>query len=295
MTAAERGFLLLCCDLGEPDRKPLTAAQLRQLRRRLRFSPAPPTPDDQVTEQNLMALGIDRPLARQIAALMNREAALEQYLLLARQEGVAVITCVSESYPRRLSEALGDDAPAVLFCRGELSLLGCRCVSLVGSRRLKPDNRAFAQRIGTLAAGENLVLVSGNAEGADRAAQDACLDAGGAVIAFVPDRLAGQPVGKRQLLISEDGFHLGFSAARALRRNAFIHAMGQKTFVAQSDYGHGGTWAGTMDNLRRGWSEVYVFNDGSEAAAALAGCGAAMTDGAIASILGTKPDQMKLF
>ena len=37
-----------------------------------------------------------------------------------------------------------------------------------------------------------------------------------------------------------------------------IHAMGRKVFVAQSDYGSGGTWSGTVENLKAGWSPVYV-------------------------------------
>ena len=30
MTGAERGFLLLCCHLGDPQRRPLTVAQFRK-------------------------------------------------------------------------------------------------------------------------------------------------------------------------------------------------------------------------------------------------------------------------
>lgn len=295
MTAADRGFLLLCCDLGDPTQKPLTLSQLRLLRRRVRLAAAPEQPERDLTATDLLALGYDLAHARQIEALMDREAQLDQYLRLARQAGVTVLTCAGARYPRQLAQTLGDDAPAVLFCRGELSLLSLPCVALVGSRRLNAANRSFAEQIGSLAAREGYVLVSGNAEGADRAAQDACLKAGGGVISFVPDQLVGQPVARRQLLISEDSFYAEFSAQRALRRNRFIHAMGEKTLVAQCSYGHGGSWSGAMENLRRGWSEVYMFDDGSEAAAALAGCGATLLRKKIDSLLELKPEQTSLF
>ena len=74
--------------------------------------------------------------------------------------------------------------------------------------------------------------------------------------------------------MSEDGFDLPFSTPRALRRNRLIHAMGEKTLVAQASLETGGTWAGTTDNLRRGYSPVFVFDDGSEAANALSSLGA---------------------
>ena len=45
-------------------------------------------------------------------------------------------------------------------------------------------------------------------------------------------------------------------------------------FVAQSDLQKGGTWSGTVKNLRFGWSPVACFRDGSEAAAQLEQMGA---------------------
>ena len=50
--------------------------------------------------------------------------------------------------------------------------------------------------------------------------------------------------------------------------------MGEKTLVAQCRAGAGGTWDGTTENLKRGWSPVFVNADGSEGAEALAARGA---------------------
>ena len=76
------------------------------------------------------------------------------------------------------------------------------------------------------------------------------------------------------LYLSEDDFDAPFSAQRALSRNRCIHALGRMVFVAQSSLQQGGTWDGTVKNLRHGWSNVIVFADGSEAARELERLGA---------------------
>ena len=59
-----------------------------------------------------------------------------------------------------------------------------------------------------------------------------------------------------------------------MRRNRLIHAMGEKTLVAQTSLETGGTWAGTFDNLRHGYSPVFIFDDASPGTKALVSLGA---------------------
>ena len=49
-------------------------------------------------------------------------------------------------------------------------------------------------------------------------------------------------------------------------------------FVAQSELGKGGTWDGTVKNLRFGWSPVACFRDGSESARQLEELGAYLVE-----------------
>ena len=183
----------------------------------------------------------------------------------------------------------------VLFCKGDTRLLQEPCVSLVGSRLISPRNRRFAQRIGKLAAREGFVLVSGNACGADQAAQDACLGAGGRVISFVPDALRTHPPRENLLYISDEGYDVPFSAERALRRNHYIHALSERTFVAQCGEKRGGTWSGTNDNLRRKLSQVYMLQDNSEGAIALNQSGAVFVPENLSSIAELSPRQLSIF
>lgn len=271
MTAAQRCWLLLCAQTGDGE-TPLSPAELQRLHRALTQTGPAADPQRAVTEETLRELGFDAKTSARILRLLSRERTLQAYLDTAGKYGIRALTRLEEPYPAALRR-LGDDAPALLFCRGELSLLGRPAVSLVGSRRLSAQGSAFAAHVGRLAAQEGFVLVSGNAYGADQTAQNACLAAGGSVICVLADSLAAHRPAQNVLCICEDGWQLDFSSHRALRRNRIIHALGRLSFVAQTDYHKGGTWGGSVHALKIGL-KVCVRDDGSPGADALIQLGA---------------------
>ena len=272
MIPAERGFLLLSSHLGEKRRNPLTTAQLRLLADRVRGSQWNGA-DRELEAADLMALGYGSEMAERIQRLLEEEDVLDYYLRKGQILGCTPVTRISENYPLHLRKRLGLDSPGVLWARGNLDLLRQPMVALVGSRELRQENWQFAAEVGRQAAQQGYVLVSGNARGADRTAQESCLKAGGKVISVVADELWKQPLRENILYLSEDDFDEAFSAQRALSRNRVIHALGIVTFVAQSSLQIGGTWDGTVKNLQNHWSDVYGFDDGSEAMTELAQMG----------------------
>lgn len=273
MTGREQGYLLLTNRLGDPACKPLSLSQLDRLGQAVHAAPAP-TQDRAVTCDDLLKMGLEMDFAVQILSLLNRKEQLKQYLKKAKAAGCYPLTRISDGYPVRLLQRLGADAPAVLWCKGDLKLLQRRSVGVVGSRDLQIENYCFANEVGRQAAKQGFAVVSGNARGADSAAQDGCLTNRGFVVSILPDELSKQPAARRVLYLSEDGFDVGFSSYRALRRNRIIHGLGEKTFVAQCAYGRSGTWDGTRNNLRNKLSPVYCFRDGSPAARELEQLGA---------------------
>lgn len=273
MRGAERGFLLLSSCLGDPDRKPLSTAQLRVLADRS-WQMDLPGEDRDLTAADLTALGYGSAMAERILALLSQEDVLDHYLARGRRSGCIPLTRVSTGYPLRIRQKLELDSPGVIWAKGDLQLLSGPKLSLVGSRDLQPENQAFAAEAGRQAALQGFTLVSGNARGADRTAQESCLRHGGKVICVVADELIKHPQKSNVLYLSEEDFDAPFSAQRALSRNRLIHALGEKTVVAQAALGMGGTWDGTVKNLRFGWSDVFCFADGSEAAAQLEQMGA---------------------
>ncbi len=273
MNAKERGFLLLTSQLGDLESRPLTVAQFRTLAGRMAQMDRPLS-DRQLLPEDLIPLGYSRIEAERIVALLARDEILERYISRGRRRDCVPVSRISDVYPLVLRKRLGLDAPGCLWAKGELSLLDTKTIALVGSRELSGPNRLFAERAGYEAARQGITLVSGNARGADRTAQEACLKNGGKVISVVADELEKCPLQENVLYLSEDSFDLPFSSQRALSRNRVIHGLGYLTLVAQCDLGVGGTWDGTARNLNKSWSPVFCFADGSAAVAELEQMGA---------------------
>lgn len=270
----------------------LSLAQARELSRRARAAGiGEEDPFRDVTVKDVRRLGYSEYEAGHIVSLLGRERQLDGYLLAAEKADVAVITRLDARFPQRLREQLGARCPAALFCRGDLRLLQRPCISVVGSRHLASPGAQFAAQAGRLAAKEGFTLCSGDAMGADRTAQEACLRGGGSVLIFPATELVYCPIRKNTLYVAEGGFELGFSAQRALGRNRFIHAMGEKTLVAQTSFGKGGTWNGSLDNLQHEYSPLFVFDDGSEGARALCARGATPVQ-ALTSLQALTPAQL---
>ena len=273
MNPRERGFLLLTAYLGNPERKPLTVAQFRDLGRAMAVTVRPEM-NRELTPEDLLAIGYNRQTAQRIMSLLEETELLDHYLSKAKRAGCVPITRVSNGYPLKIRRALGLEAPGVLWAKGDIALLRTPIVALVGSRELLDGNIAFAEAVGKQAALQGYTLVSGNARGADRIAQNSCLLNGGKVISVVADKLETHEPEENVLYLSEDGYDLPFSAYRALKRNRIIHSMGDHTFVAGCRLEKGGTWEGTKANLRHGYSPVFCFNDGSDASLELQQLGA---------------------
>lgn len=277
MSLKEYSFLLLTGKLGDPSRMPLTTAQLRTLAQRIPLLQHS-TDDTQLSIAHLASIGIGEPLAGRILRLLEDAPQLEAYLARAKKAGCIPVTRTNEDYPLILRKRLGLDAPGCLWLKGDPQILKKPAVSLVGSRELRNANRDFAREVGMQAAKQGYVLVSGNARGADIVAQNSCLEAGGQVICVVADALCEHTERKNILFLSEEDYDEPFSALRALRRNRVIHCLGEITFAAQCTLEKGGTWAGSVRNLKNLWSPMYCFDDGSQAMQELERMGASLIE-----------------
>jgi DNA processing protein len=228
--------------------------------------------------EDLVAMGCYEETASKVVALLEDLPMLQAYLDKGRMYHCVPLSRVSDRYPLKLRKSLGLDAPGCIWVKGNMDLLNRPAVAVVGSRNLFPANEEFAKKVGELTAQYGLVLISGNARGADMVAQDSCLRAGGSVISVVADDLREKQPSDRILYVSEMGFDLPFTNHRALSRNRLIHSMAQAAFVVQCSNGTGGTWDGTCRNLKGNWSPVYCLSDGSSAVVRLYKLGAHLTN-----------------
>lgn len=265
-TEPELGILMLCALPGEDqDQRNRLYRRLRRIIPRLRRTAA--SESDELGSKALTEMGLTPEEASLLLDALSQRDVLQMFLSNLAEQGIQVITAVSPEYPARLLVKLGDQAPPVLFCAGNMELFGAACISLVGSRELGSTGHRFASECGHQIARFGYTYCSGGATGADTVGFSAAEEAGGDALIFLPDSLKKAMDSSlygsllrsgRLLLVSPFGADAPFTPLHALSRNALIHAMGQKVFVAQSDSGHGGTWYGTADNLKHHYSPVFV-------------------------------------
>ena len=96
---------------------------------------------------------------------------------------IQVLTWEDEAYPRRLADI--DQAPPVLYVRGELQPDDEWAVAVVGTRRISRYGRQVAEELGAFLAHQGITVVSGLARGVDDVAHQAALNAGGRSLAVM--------------------------------------------------------------------------------------------------------------
>lgn len=100
----------------------------------------------------------------------------EAELETAERLGAVALGWGEPGYPRALAAI--DDAPPVLYARGNPSLLGKPMVAMVGARNASINGRNLARRIAADLGRAGLVVASGLARGIDTAAHEGSLAAG---------------------------------------------------------------------------------------------------------------------
>lgn len=90
-------------------------------------------------------------------------------------DGIAVITRDDDDYPANLRQV--DDAPPVLFARGEFTPSDENAVAIVGTREPSQRSAEFARNLACSLAEQGMTIVSGLATGVDTAAHEGALEA----------------------------------------------------------------------------------------------------------------------
>ncbi len=206
--------------------------------------------------------------AQRLAALLDRGGAVGFELESLMNAGIRIVTRADEGYPLRLKEKLKAQAPAVLFYAGELALAQNEGVAIVGSRAVDEAGADFTAKLAGLCARNRMNVVSGGAKGVDLISMKTVLENGGKCIGVMSDakkiheREARQYIFEERLLLLTP-FHpnVPFQIANAMSRNKVIYALADYAVVVASDFETGGTWAGATENLRKGYTPLFVRRD----------------------------------
>jgi DNA processing protein len=170
----------------------------------------------------------------------------ERWLEVLNDTGVAAVLRGAPGYPECLHD--DPDAPAVLFCRGDLGVLHGRRAAVVGTRSATASGLRFAHDLGRALAEHDVRVVSGLARGIDGAAHRGALAAQGepaappiAVVASGPDVIyprehadLWERIAACGLLVSEHPPGTSPSAYAFPERNRILAALAEVVVVVES-------------------------------------------------------------
>jgi predicted Rossmann fold nucleotide-binding protein DprA/Smf involved in DNA uptake len=204
--------------------------------------------------------------------LLGRGFLLSQVIERWQARAIWVFSRADAEYPRRLKDRLREDAPAVIYGCGNMSLLESGGLAVVGSRHVEDSLIDYTMAVGQLAARAGRTILSGGAKGIDQAAMRGALEAGGKVSGVLADSLEKTTMNREHrnllldgqlLLISPYDPSAGFNVGNAMQRNKLIYALADASLVVSSDFNKGGTWAGAVEQLDKlKFVPVYVRSSG---------------------------------
>lgn len=187
---------------------------------------------------------------------------------------ITVLSKNDEFYPKKLYKKLKDEAPILLYCIGDISLLNKRAAAVTGSRDISERAKKFANDIGETIAKENSILTTGGARGSDIIATKSAIKNDGKAIWFsaVPiiqilnNKTLVELINKGDLCVCTDFSPFGeFEGKKALRRNKYIYANVNTAFVCQCNSKISGTYSGAAFCLKNNLTDLYVFDNGYDA------------------------------
>ncbi len=235
------------------------------------FDPPPTTPAE-----------IEARMARSpnpaVRPLFDRRAALEPELEALESEGIVALTMFDKTFPQSWSQRLGPRIPPVAFLLGDAEILRTPSVALVGSRDADEAALEFTVQAARAAVERGKSIVTGGANGVDRAAVAAAVRAGGSAIVIAADsfeevqgKLLRSDIDLDQVLLATPSHPTsGWSVGKAMGRNKLIYALAEVAIVAACEANTGGTWAGAAEALKMAYCPVCAWTGEGAAAGNLA-------------------------
>ena len=256
-------------DLLSPGEYKRLARHLREIQRQ---------PADLIASDAAEVLRACQPVIDEgrLKKLLGRGFLLSQVIERWQARAIWVVSRADADYPRRFKARLREDAPAVIYGCGDMSLLDSGGLAVVGSRHVDDSLIDYTMAVGQLAARAGRALVSGGAKGIDQAGMRGALEAGGKVCGVLADSLEKTTMNREHrnllldgqlVLISPYDPSAGFNVGNAMQRNKLIYALADISLVVSSDLNKGGTWAGAVEQLDKlKFVPVFVRSTGGSSA-----------------------------
>jgi len=211
---------------------------------------------------------LDRTVTlERIQALLNRAGALGLAVEKWQRAGLWILIRADADYPGRLKRQLQVDSPPVLFGCGNRRLLDRGGIAVIGSRHASQGDLTLTARFGGAAAVQGLSIISGGARGVDETAMLGALAQEGTAIGVLADSLLRAATSAKfrpglisgnLALLSPFNPESGFEVGNAMARNKYIYCLADAAIVIAVDRERGGTWNGAVENLKHGWTSLWV-------------------------------------
>jgi DNA processing protein len=210
--------------------------------------------------------------ADRIRRLLDRGFLISQAIERWQSRAIWVLSRADSEYSKKIKNRLKEDSPAVLYGCGQPRLLESGGLAIVGSRHADETFINYTEAVGRQCAVARKTVISGGAQGVDRAAMRGALESGGQVIGVLADSLERAALNRenrnwllddRLTLISPYDPSAGFNVGHAMQRNKVIYALADVALVVSAEFEKGGTWAGATEQLQKmQFIPVYVRSTG---------------------------------
>lgn len=193
------------------------------------------------TVHDLREAGLDAKLAEQVVDA-RQKLDLSVEMTKVERADAWLITFAEPHYPALLRDL--DDPPVVLYVRGDLTPQDETSVAIVGTRKATRYGHDAAYDLAKNLSAQGVTIISGLAQGIDRAAHEGALRAGGRTIAVMGcgidmvyprehEQLAQQIIGQGAL-VSEFPVGMQPMANNFPRRNRVMSGMALGVLVAEA-------------------------------------------------------------
>jgi DNA processing protein len=210
--------------------------------------------------------------ADRIRRLLDRGFLVSQAVERWQSRAIWVISRADPEYPKTIKNRLKEDSPALLYGCGEPGVLESGGLAVVGSRHVDQTLLDYTEAVGRQCALAKKTIISGGAQGIDRAAMGGALENGGRVAGILSDSLDRAALNRdhrnwilegQLALASPYDPSAGFNVGHAMQRNKLIYALAEAALVVNAEHEKGGTWAGASEQLQKlRFVPVYVRSTG---------------------------------
>ncbi len=223
-----------------------------------------------------------------LAAILKKQSkgSAEKILSACARAGIEPLSAGDTRYPVALLQS--DDAPLVLFCRGDVQALNHpRLLAIVGARKASSEGRLMTRRWSRYLSANGIGIVSGMAYGIDAAAHGGALEGDAPTIAvlgcglstaFSPEQIRQiDAVAAQGCVVSEFLPETGARPENFPRRNRIIAGLASATLVMEADIRSGSL---ITARLAGDYGREVLAVPGSVLSGNHAGCHQLLRDGA---------------